>query len=163
MDEFSDQESEEIEDEAPSGFEALPKATQAEIRKLRKEAEGLRTRLKERDTEVLTAKYGADVVELLPEEVTAYDRRVELAERLASRLSPAPSNETEQHEPAPEEAQAEEPELSGLAAVAKAPSTGKPAPEGLLTVAEIKELGKTDPIRANDLIRQGKFVEQTSW
>jgi hypothetical protein len=32
-----------------------------------------------------------------------------------------------------------------------------------LTVAEIKELGKTDPIRANDLIRQGKFVEQTSW
>lgn len=104
-------------------------------------------------------KYGPEIVEDvkgLPDE-----HRETMAEKL---LSLRAEKQTEQNEPAPaEEAPQGDAPQSGLAAVAQAPSTGKPASEGLLTVAEIKELGKTDPIKANDLIRQGKFVEQASW
>ena len=159
MSDYEDQESEEHEE--PTGFAALPKETQAELKKLRKESESLRTRLKERDHEILTARYGEDIVSMIPEEVTTYERRAELAEIYKAKLSPASSN-PEQTEPAPADV-ATEPEPAGLKAVVNAPAPGTQVPGDVLTVKEIKELAKTDPIGAGRLISEGKFVQTKNW
>ena len=53
-------------DEASTGFEGLPAATQKELKKLRKEAAALRGRLEERDEQVLSARYGDRIVGMIP-------------------------------------------------------------------------------------------------
>jgi hypothetical protein len=140
-------------DEVPSRQDATYWRKRAE----KAEKQAVERKLALRRLEV-ASKHGASIGDI-PDWVQA-EHLEEFAERFLARPTPT---ETEQHEPAPEEAQAEEPAQSGLAAVAKAPSIGKPAPEVLLTVAELKELNKTDPIRAEELRRQGKYVQQTSW
>ena len=158
MDDYEDQESEET--EQPTGFASLPKETQAELKKLRKESESLRTRLKERDQEVLTAKYGEDIVSMIPDEVTTYERRAEVAAIWQTKLAPS-TDEPEQTEPAAEaEVQEAKPKL---AAVVTAPASGTHVPGELLTTAEIKELAKNDPIGAARLVQEGKFVKQDTW
>jgi len=159
VDDYEDQESEETE-EQPTGFASLPKETQAELKKLRKESESLRTRLKERDQEILTAKYGEDIVSMIPEEVTTYERRAELAAIWKTKLTPS-TDEPEQTEPAAEAAVQEA--KPKLAAVVNAPASGTHVPGELLTTAEIKELAKKDPIGAARLVQEGKFVKQDTW
>ena len=154
MDEYTEDEAPEVSEQETAP--AVP--DDKELRKLKQENQSLRQRLRRTELE---ANFGKDVVELIPEELPL-SKWEEFAGRLSERM-PKQEAQTEQNEPAPEDAPQEVAPQSGLAAVAQAPSVGKPASEGLLTVAEIKELGKTDPIKANDLIRQGKFVEQTSW
>jgi hypothetical protein len=132
-----------------TSFEDLPSQTKREIRKLRSEAAGLRKRLQEANAEVLTAKYGEDIVGLIPAEISDQARRVELAERFASLRAPEPQPEPEEIQP------------SALAALA-GPSHGRPnLSTELLTVAEIRELNERDPQAANDLVMQGRYVKQT--
>lgn len=152
MSDYEDQESDETEE--PTGFAALPKETQAELKKLRKESESLRTRLKERDHEILTARYGEDIVSMIPEEVTTYERRAELAEIYKAKLAPASSN-PEQTEPAPAEV-ATEPEPAGLKAVVNAPAPGTQVPGELMSRQDYRKLLESDPISAARVLAERK-------
>ncbi len=153
MDEYSDEESQEDfteEVSAERGFD------EKDFRKLKQENQSLRQRLRRTELE---ANFGKDVVELIPEELPL-SKWEEYAGRLAERLpKPAPPEQNEQA--ADEPSQEDEP--AGLAAVTNASAPGATLPEDLKTVAEIKELAKTDPVKANELIAAGKFVKQTEW
>jgi 16S rRNA C967 or C1407 C5-methylase (RsmB/RsmF family) len=125
-------------------------------KQMRAENQNLRQKLRRTELE---ANFGKDVVELIPEELPL-SKWEEYAGRLAERLQkPAPP---EQNEQAAEETSQED-EPAGLAAVTNASAPGASLPEDLKTVAEIKELAKTDPLKANELITAGKFVKQTEW
>lgn len=159
MDDLDDLEPQEG-DQTPEAADAGP--TLADLKKLRSENKGLRERLKEAQNQILTTRFDEEVLGLIPEEVTDFDRRVQLAEQYQARFKPSSETQTEPatDAPAPEADSAEE---QKLAAVGTGPQTGAAAPEALMTVAEIKELGKTDPDTANRLIREGKFVQQNTW
>lgn len=152
MDEYSDEEALEAPDEeAPAqGLD------DKEIRKLKQENQSLRQRLRRTELE---ANFGKNVVELIPEELPL-SKWEEYAGKLADAI-PKPAV-PEQDEQAPEEASQED-EPTGLAAVTTASAPGASLPEDLKTVAEIKELMKTDPVEANRLVAAGKFVKQTEW
>jgi 16S rRNA C967 or C1407 C5-methylase (RsmB/RsmF family) len=128
------------------------------VRKLKDENHSLRQRLRRTELEV---NFGKDVVELIPEELPLA-KWEEFAGRLAERMpKPAPPEQTEPEASTEEPAQEAEP--AGLAAVTNAPAPGTAVPGELLTVKEIKELGKTDPVRATELISQGKFKPAEPW
>jgi hypothetical protein len=126
------------------GFDDLPPATQAELKKLRKAEQSLRTRLQERDNEVLTAKYGEDIIAMIPEEVTAYERRTTLAEAYAEKFRTLAGG-TETTDEATSESQEDRTEREQrLAAVGKSQGQGKPA-EPVHTSDEIRDLMLTNP------------------
>lgn len=148
------------EDDAPEASEqedSAPVAEDKELRKLKQENQSLRQRLRRTELE---ANFGKDVVELIPEELPL-SKWEEFAGKLAERM-PKPEAPPEQNEQAAEDSPQED-EPAGLAAVTKTPAPGSTLPEELKTVAEIKELAKTDPAEATRLINSGKFVQQTNW
>ena len=108
-----------------TGFEGLPPETQAEIRKLRKENQKLREDRGTTQKELLTAKYGEDVVELIPPEVTDYARQTELAEKFKERFA-TPSSTEAQAEAEEVEAVTEPPTTTEqtLAIATGGPATG---------------------------------------
>lgn len=164
MDEY-DEDLESSEEEAqPEGFAALPRETQAELKKLRKESQRLRDERRTLQNEVLTTKFGPDVVALIPEELADYERQVAFAEKLQARLGTVVSSD-DQTDEATEDAvqEAASPVEKRLATVGKVSPPGAALPEELLTVAQIKELAKTDPDGAEALIREGKFQQQANW
>jgi 16S rRNA C967 or C1407 C5-methylase (RsmB/RsmF family) len=125
-------------------------------KQMRAENQNLRQKLRRTELE---ANFGKDVVELIPEELPL-SKWEEYAGRLAERLQK--QEPPKQDEQAAEESSQED-EPAGLAAVTNASAPGAALPEDLKTVAEIKELAKTDPVKANELIAAGKFVAQTQW
>jgi 16S rRNA C967 or C1407 C5-methylase (RsmB/RsmF family) len=152
VDDYTEDEAQEVSEEEGSA----PEISENVLRKLKQENHSLRQRLRRTELE---ANFGKDVVELIPEELPL-SKWEEYAGKLAERLpKQAPP---EQNEPAPEEPSQED-EPTGLAAVTNASAPGASLPEDLKTVAELKELARTDPVKANDLIRAGKFIQQTEW
>jgi 16S rRNA C967 or C1407 C5-methylase (RsmB/RsmF family) len=152
VDEYSDEESQEDFAEGTSA----PEIDENLLRKLKNENQSLRQRLRRTELE---ANFGKDVVELIPEELPL-SKWEEYAGKLAERLQKQePPKQDEQA--AAEASQEDEP--TGLEAVTNASAPGASLPEDLKTVAEIKELMKTDPVKANELVNAGKFVKQTEW
>jgi 16S rRNA C967 or C1407 C5-methylase (RsmB/RsmF family) len=147
VEEYTDEETPEV-----SAEEAAPAAgDDSAMRKLKQENQSLRQRLRRTELE---ANFGKDVVEMIPEELPL-SKWEEFAGKLAERL-PKAQNQTEQNEPAAEEP-AQEAAPAGLAAVSGASTSGAPLEPELLTRAEIKELYKSDPVKAGQLVSQGKF------
>ena len=134
-------------DETPSGFESLPPQTQAEIKKLRQENKSVRTRLSERENELLTAKYVAEDVELA-QEFPSFEKKVEFLEKLKARTASAgsPSATPEQTEPQAPEPPSEERRAAEavIAAQVRTPSSGG-TPPAVLSAHEIRELMISDP------------------
>ena len=151
MDDETYEDAPEVSDQEDSG----PVADDSALRKLKQENQSLRQRLRRTELE---ANFGKDVVELIPEELPL-SKWEEYAGRLAERLQ---KPEPEQNAQAAEEPSQED-EPAGLATVANASMPGASLPEDLLTVAEMKDLIKTDPVKAQELITAGKFVKQTEW
>jgi hypothetical protein len=151
-----DEELEALEQEnQPTGFESLPPETQREIKKLRKEAQALRTERGTLQREVLTAKYGEEVVGLIPVEVTAYERQVEEAEKLKA-IFPATVTQEAQAPETPEPAPEVEVPAGLKAITGTPPATSGIAPGSDMSAKEIGELGKTDPVAAFQAMR-GKY------
>lgn len=157
---MSEYEEEAVEEEAPEaepqpqGFEDLPKATQAEIKKLRKEHESLRRSNRELQDAVLTAKYGEAVLEYIPEEVTDATRRAELAEKYKGLLGTTageenPSESAAEAEPVEAPSEAEE----RMSAFVGSPKTGTSSPASDMSARDLLELGKSNPAEADRLIR----------
>lgn len=139
-DDYDDLDSPE-EDQTPEVPEAV---TLRDLKKARNEAENLRTRLKEAQDQVLTTRFKDDVLSLIPEEVTDFDRRVALAEQYAARFG---ASETQpQTDQAPADAPSEEPtpEEKALAAVGTGPSgAGSPGP---VDQKELLDRALADPV-----------------
>ena len=154
MDEYTEDDALEASEQEDSAAVADDK----ELRKLKQENQSLRQRLRRTELE---ANFGKDVVELIPEELPL-SKWEEFAGKLAERMPKAEAPEPEQNEQAAEDSPPED-EPAGLAAVTKTPAPGSTSPEELKTVAEIKELAKTDPAEATRLINSGKFIQQTNW
>lgn len=78
---------------------------------------------------------------------------------LLARLVPNGSAATTEPETgtAPEAKAQEEPEAPGLAAVSSGSAPTTATAGELLTVAQIQELAKTDPLEASKLINEGRF------
>jgi hypothetical protein len=144
VDEYTDEETPEVATEDPA-----PQTDDPALRKLKQENQSLRQRLRRTELE---ANFGKDVVELIPEELPL-SKWEEFAGKLAERM---PKDQAKQDEPAAEES-APEAEPAGLAAVSGASTPGTPIAGDPLTSAEIKELYKTDPVRASQLVNQGMF------
>lgn len=155
MDDYTDEvapEATETEQPEPSFDENHPRYKQ-----LRQENQSLRQRLRRTELE---ANFGKEIVELVPEELPL-DKWEEFAGRLAERLSKPEAPEAGQETP-PEPAPQED-VRTDVGTVTGAPAPGTQAAGELMTVAQIKELAKTDPVTANQLISQGKYQKQTTW
>ena len=136
----------------PEAEDAAPDpADDSAVRKLKQENQSLRQRLRRTELE---ANFGKDVVELIPEELPL-SKWEEFAGRLAERFPKAESQPKQDEQAA--EVSAPEVEPAGLAAVSGASTPGTPIAGEPLTRAEIKELYKTDPVRASQLVNEGKF------
>jgi predicted glycosyltransferase len=148
----------EIDDDLDSPEEDQPAETVdtgptlADLKKLRSENKGLRTRLKEAQDQALTARFKSDVLEMIPEEVTDFDRRVTLAEQFSAKFAASGEAQTDQ---ATEEAPAEEssPEEEALAAVGKGPSGATSL--GGLTQEDLISLAISDPAKYAQLRDSG--------
>lgn len=140
-----DQEVEEPKEEsAPEPASAQPD-WEAEVRKLRKENQGLRR--KHRRSE-LEAKYGAEVIELIPEElpISKWDG---YAEKLTAHLATKPTQTDQATEEAAEEPPPEDAER--LAAVAKGTGSGTAASSKTYDRAEWDELFRNPSTRQEAL------------
>jgi len=134
----------------PADAEALRK----ENDKLRKEHQALRSKL--RRTE-LTAKYGAEVVDLVPEELSI-SKSAELAEKLHARLAerPAPAQTSEPAE-VPEEPTQAERKLAAVSKAGSAPSATAAA--STITREELHEIYKQQgPDKAAQYIKEGRVI-----
>ena len=150
MDEFADMDP--GQEQEATGFDALPAQTKRELRKLRKEALDLRATNQSLANDLLVAKYGEAAVAMVPEEVQTFSRRQELAARFAEVNAPAPTSEPDEDQPL------------GLSALAGPGGlSGTPVSRQLPTVADIRELRKTDPESAARVVMSGKYQQQTSW
>jgi len=109
------EETEEKEEPSTGGGDTVPRN---QYEKVQKEARSLRTRLRRTEVE---AKYGKEVVELIPEELplTKWD---EYAEKLSTKLKPEPAAETDT--PAEEKPEEATPKEKKLAAVSTAQEGG---------------------------------------
>lgn len=130
------------------------------LEKLRKENHSLRSRLRRSELE---AEFGSDVAALVPDALPLKEWK-EYAGKLVALKGPAVST-ADQTDEATQEAPSEEPSEveRRLATVGKVSPPGAALPEELLTVAQIKELSKTDPEGAERLIMEGKFQQQANW
>ena len=159
MDEYDvDELDQDVEDNTEE-VEASPVDDKA-LDKLRKENHSLRARLRRSELE---AEFGSDVAALVPDALPLKEWK-DYAAKLVALKGPAVSTadqtddevaEAPQEEPTPAEKR--------LATVGKVSPPGAALPEELLTVAQIKELGKTNPEEATRLINEGKFVQQSNW
>ena len=158
MDEYDDDLDQDVEEAAE---EATPgNLDEKALEKLRKENHSLRARLRRSELE---AEFGSDVAALVPDALPLGEWK-EYAGKLVALKGPAVST-ADQTEEATEEAPQEEasPVEKRLATVGKVSPPGAALPEELLTVAQVKELAKTDPEGAEALIREGKFQQQVNW
>ena len=159
MSEYDEDDLDQGVEEAPE--EVAPSASEdKELGKLRKENHSLRTRLRRTELE---AEFGSDVAALVPDALPLKEWK-EYAGKLVALKGPAVST-ADQTDEATQEAPSEEPSEveRRLATVGKVSPPGAALPEELLTVAQIKELAKTDPDGAEALIREGKFQQQANW
>lgn len=141
-----------------------PDWAKKQVQQANREAEGLRKRLRERESEILSSKYEG-VIDLLPDEVTSYDAKVAFLEKAQTKFGStnAPAEPTEQSEtpPAPVEEPTEQ-QAQNLAAVGKGPSaTG--VPSSGLTMDELMNVAMTDPERYESLKKQGVELPKLSW
>lgn len=131
--------------------------TLADLKKARNEAKNLRDRLKEAQNQVLTTRFSEDVLKLIPEEVTDFERRVALAEQYAA-LFPSGQKETPTEVATDAPAQeVETPEAeAALAAVAKGPSGGGSIG---LTQDELLQKATADPAWYAEARKSGLRLE----
>jgi hypothetical protein len=134
------------ETEAPTPAPSGPDVDwQKETEKARKEAHGLRERLRRSE---IAAEYGKDVAELLPaglpiKEWKGYAEK--LTEFRGQQAPPAQASEDAPEAPPEEPTEAEK----QLATASGGPATGtSQAAQERLTIAEMIELGKRDPAEA---------------
>src|SRR3990167_3368595 len=124
----------------------------AKYRKLQAENRSLRTRLRRSE---IGAKYGSEVVELIPDELPL-GKWEAFAEKLAGRLKTdgaGPADETETAAVAPV---APTPEASRLGAVATGGSgAGLVAPPRTYTPQEVRKIGLRDHAEALKIIASG--------
>jgi hypothetical protein len=112
-------------DAAPAlaGPDHWPPDARAEVARLRRENKKHRIRRREMREAQLAQTYGADVMAMIPPEVTDFSRREELAKQYAERLGTVGPKVP-----------------AGLAAVTQAPATGTaPAPDAI-TLEEFRKL-----------------------
>lgn len=139
-----------------AGSPELPDWAKQQVNQANREAQGLRDRLRERETELLTKMY-EPVIDLLPEEVTSWDSKVAFLEKAKGRFdstsatpdSPAPSSD---EQPAPE---ADVP-AETLAGIVNGPSHSAQPGSGTVSRTEWLAIGKRDPLEAQRLFQAGK-------
>ena len=115
-------------------------------RKLTRENQSLRRRLREMQDEVLKTRFSEDVVNLIPEEVTDYERRVALAEKWAPLIKPSSGEEVSTDQATSDDSQGElsAEEQDAIAAVAKGP-VGTGTPGAGMSQEDLIQLAANDP------------------
>lgn len=152
-------------DDLEQGSESAPNSDDSsslriKLEKLEKDNFKLRSKVRRVEWE---QKYGAEALEGIDESLPLQEQLQAIADKLAEqRRGTATTQDVQaaeadsQGEPDPEEAK--------LAAVASAsPTAGSQVPPDLPTLAEVKELHKTDPVRAAQIINSGEFQKQENW
>lgn len=152
MDELTDDLDQDVEEPAetpgPTAEQLTPDYWQRKAEKAGREAQQLRTRL--RRTE-MTAKHGADIVELIPETLPLKEQE-SLADKLAERLRVAPSETVEvTEEAAPVEPT---PQEQRLATVNSSSPSSSPA-VARISAREWMDIRQKNPAEANKLLLSG--------
>lgn len=153
MDEY-DLESESTEE---AGQQA-PDWAKQQVSQANKEAQRLRSQLRERETEILTSRFST-VMDLLPEEVTSYDAKVAFLEKLQERVGQKVEAPVAP-ETSSEEAAAPEVELppETLAGIVSGPSHSAQAGSGEVSRQDWLKLIETNPAEAERLFKAEKVV-----
>lgn len=116
--------------------------TLQDLKKLRSENKSLRDRLRKTEDEVLSTRFGADIVGLIPEEVTDHERRVTLAEQYKERFGVSGEAQTDQASQEGSQEESTENERK-LAAVSEGPTAASGTPV-TITADQFNEMMK-DP------------------
>jgi hypothetical protein len=145
VDEYDEESAPEVETETEASTD------DKEVRKLKQENQSLRQRLRRTELE---GDFGTKIAEVVAKSGRPVNEWADYAAEIKALIPEvAPEATTE---PAAEEPSQED-EPTGLAAVTKATAPNSATAGEQLTVAQIKELAKTDPIAANALVAAGQF------